>query len=253
MAVERERNEMNATTHTAPMLPETAPVSSIRAQRFDLYGPIHKAIRVVMSDMLVRMGKANFANADVAVHVVRDLEKLLGWCEQHIEHETKFIHPHLAARLPQALAKIDVGHEEHARFVAELRSLMGGVVNASSPELRALAGHTLYLHYSAYFADTLMHMVEEERVLQPLMHRFFTDVELLQINEAIVQSMPPEEAFESLGVIIPAVNGPERAGILGGVHAGVPPEAFKVFLGMIRPRLNDAEWTELLALCPFLG
>ncbi|MDF2697179.1 MAG: hypothetical protein K0S65_5562 [Labilithrix sp.] len=244
---------MNATIETSPMPLETAPVSAMRAPRFDLYGPIHKAIRVVMSDMLVRMGKTNFANGDVAVHVVRDLEKLLGWCELHIEHESKFIHPHLAARLPQALAKIDDGHEEHARFVAELRGLMGGVASAPTPELRALAGHTLYLHYAAYFADTLVHMVEEERVLQPLMHRFFSDAELLQMNGAIIQSMPLEEAFETLSIMIPAGNGPERAGILGGAHAAAPPEAFQALIRTIRPRLSDEEWTELLALCPFLG
>jgi hypothetical protein len=206
-----------------------------------------------MSDLLVRMGKTNFANAAHAERITSELEKVLVWCEQHIDHETKFIHPHLAERLPQALAKIDDGHEEHARFVAELRSLIGGVASANTSELRALAGRSLYLHYSAYFADTLAHMVEEERVLQPLMHRFFTDAELLAMNDAIVQSMQPAEMFESLCAMVPAVNGPERAELLGGAHAGAPPEAFQALMGMLRPRLNDEEWSELLALCPFLG
>lgn len=232
---------------------DTGPVSSARPQRFDLYGPIHKTIRMVMSDMLARMGKANFANESVAKRIGQDLEKLLALSEQHIEHEVKCIHPHIAARLPNALAKIEDGHEEHDRFVAELRSLSNGVTSARTPELRALAGTTLYLHYSAFFADMLAHMVEEERVLQPLLHRFFTDQELLGINDAIVASIPPDEIFELTCTMVSAVNGPERADILAGARASAPPEAFQALVGAIRPRLDADEWTELLGLCPFLG
>ncbi len=244
---------MNATIENQQLPSDAGPVSSARPQRFDLYGPIHKTIRVAMSDVLVRMGKTNFANESAAARITEDLQKLLALCDQHIQHEVNFVHPHLAERLPNALAKIDDGHAEHDRFVAELRALSAGVVSAPTRELRALAGTTLYLHYSAFFADTLAHMVEEERVLQPLIHRFFTDQELLGIQGAILASIPPAENFEMVCTMLPAVNGPERADILGGVHAGAPPEAFQALVAALRSRLDADEWTELLGLCPFLG
>ena len=240
------------TTPIQSTRPEPAP-TSIRQPRFDLYGPIHKLMRAELTELLVRMGRVDFANESAATRIVGELEVMLVACEQHIEHEVRFVHPHLAARLPNALEKIDAEHGDHARFVTELRAQINAVNSAASPELRALAGHTLYLHYNAFVADTLAHMVEEERVLQPLIHRAFTDEELIDIHEGIIRSMSPEETFRTLGGMIPAVNGPERAGILGGMHAGAPPEAFNAFIAMLRPRLDDAAWAELVGLCPFLA
>ena len=231
---------------------ETAP-TTLRQPRFDLYGPIHKLMRAELTGLLVRMGTIDFGKESAATRIVGELEAVLVACEEHIEHEARFVHPHLAARLPNALEKIDAGHDEHARFVTELRAQMSAVTAASSPELRALAGRTLYLHYSAFVADTLAHMVEEERVLQPLVHRTFTDEELLAIHGAIIASMSPEETFRTLGGMIPAVNGPERAAILGGMRASAPPEAFDAFVAMLRPRLDAEAWSELVGLCPFLG
>jgi hemerythrin-like domain-containing protein len=242
---------MNATNATIERLP-SAP-TSVRQPRFDLYGPIHKTIRLVVSDLLVRLGKTNFGDETAALPIATELEKVLDWCEVHIEHEVRFIHPHLAARLPNALAKIDQEHVDHARLVMELRGLIAGVRSAPTNTRRSLAGATLYLHFTTYFADTLAHMVEEERVLQPLMYRFFTDEELLEMNASIIASIPPEEMFETLIKMIPAANGPERAGILAGARAGAPPEAFRALVGALRPHLDDREWTELLALCPYLA
>lgn len=244
---------MNVTANQPSFSSESTSPTSVRQPRFDLYGPVHKLIRAQLSGLLTRMGSTTFADEGAATRITKELEETLRFCEKHIEHEIHSIHPHLAARLPNALAKIDDGHDDHARFVTELRALTKSVTSAGTPDLRALAGHTLYLHYSAFVSDTLAHMVEEERVLQPLMHRHFSDAELIEINDTIVGSMPPEEAFQTLLDMIPAVNGPERAAMLGGMRAGAPPEVFQAFVTALRPRLDTDAWTELSALCPFLG
>ena len=243
----------------APAPGENFPPSTVESpprsvqQRFDFYGPIHKSLRMAISDLLIRMGKTNFAAPEAAERVVSAMRQLLVVCEEHIEHEARFVHPQLATRLPQALAKIDAGHDEHARFVAELRSLGDAVLGSKAPSLRALAGRTLYLHFTSFAADALAHMVEEERALQPLMHRFFSDDELLAMETAILGSMSPEQQLASMIGIVRAVNGPERAALLGGVHAAAPPPAFEAIIGALRPELASDEWSELTALCPFLG
>lgn len=221
--------------------------------RFDLYGPIHKAIRFTMSELLVEMGKTSFADPGAAGRVVKRLGDLLVFCEQHIEHEERFIHPALAERSPGALETIEAEHAHHAQGAAELRSLSNAVDTADTPERRALAGRTLYLHYSAFFAETLAHMVEEERVLQPLLHRLFSDGELLAIHGAIVASMEPSQMIADLSRIVPAVSGPERAAILGGVHANAPPRAFEALVASVRSRLDGDEWSELVRLAPFVA
>lgn len=226
--------------------------TNARSPRFDVYGPIHKAIRKVVSELLVRMGRTSFADAAVARTLTEELEGVLRWCEEHIEHEVEFVHPALAQRVPGALAKIDQGHDDHARLVGELRGLIVAVDAAPSPELRVRAGHTLYLHYATFVAETLVHMVEEERVVQPLMHRFFTDAELMKINDAIIQSMAPPEMLDSLSKMFPALNGPERAALLGGANANAPPEAMRAIVDVARSRLEPGEWAEVVALCPFL-
>jgi hypothetical protein len=243
-------------------LSETA---SSRPPRFDLYGPAHKTIRARMAHMLLELGSSNLADDRVAERAVSDLEDLLRSCERHIEHEARFIHPAITRRLPNALSKIDEGHDQHERFTTELRALMSGLRSSSTVERRRLAGRTLYLHFTAWVADTLVHMVEEESVLQALIHRFFTDGELAEVQEALVQSISPEEMFASLTHMLPALNGPERATLLAAVHAGAPPELLAALVDALAPgngraedararrRLTEAEWSELRTLCSFLA
>ncbi len=160
--------------------------------RPDTFGPIHKAIRCALADLMIAMGRASFADDVQAKRVVADLEEVLLLCESHIAHEDRFVFPRLRTRLSGPLESIESAHVAHTRTIAELRSL-GGALLEAPPAKRPLVGQTLYIHFSVFIGEELLHMAEEERFVAPLIEKLFTDEEIQEVQARIQASLSPDE------------------------------------------------------------
>jgi len=148
--------------------------------RVDLFGPAHAVLRQGIAEVLVVMGRAEVEQAAASVAVTESLEQLLAAVEEHHTREETVLLPPLLSRLSGPLDTIDQAHVRERRFVAELRSLARGLVIARDDQ-RRLARRTLHLHFTRFAGEALVHMVEEEEMVQPLFERFFLEEELVEL------------------------------------------------------------------------
>jgi hemerythrin-like domain-containing protein len=245
---------MNLTEHkpsTMSSVPQSAPRSvSAGGRRSNVYRAPHKMLRFLLANLLVEMGRTTFGETAQIEPILVQLESALVACDSHIEHEDSHVRPILAGRAPNAVSTLDTEHAEHAEHVAELRALARSLGGATTAEARTSLGETLYLHVTVFVAETLAHMAYEERVVQPLVERLFTDEELLAIHGAIIASIPPAEMMVALQAMIPASNREERAEMLGNVRAGAGEGAFRGILQSVRGLLRQDDFADL---CGRLG
>lgn len=226
-----------------PIHPSGSPRTSDR--RIEIYRGPHKGLRFLLANLLLKMGTTSFASAREAEAVITDLEVVLWVCDGHIAHEDAHIRPALVQRAPSAVSTLDAEHVEHARQVAELRSLAAALADATPTDTRRAIGDTLLLQYSVFVAETLAHMAYEERVVQPLLDRLFSAEELISIHEEIVGSVPPHEMIVYLRGMIPGANKEERAEMLGNIRAHAPREGFALLLSELRTLLSAGDWRDL--------
>jgi iron-sulfur cluster repair protein YtfE (RIC family) len=213
--------------------------------RHDIYAPIHKALRAALCDLLVRLGRTDFAQPAACAAVLADARAQLRFSAAHLQHEDEHIHPALLTRAPEMVARLEHDHREHEAEFQALESLIRAVETAA-PADRAQAGHRLYLAFAEFVAHDLAHMTQEEQVTGPLLHQLFTDPELQAMEAAIVSSMPPEEAMAAVAVMIPAMNPAERAAFLVFVRDTAPPEAFGAMIAVAaKPTLPANDWADL--------
>jgi len=196
---------MNA-SNAQPAVASDEPLPSTHrsAPGVDGFGPIHKALRYALADLLIAMGRASFLDDAQVERVLADLEDVLAFVEDHLRHEDDFVFPVLAARLSGTLDAMASAHSAHTQMVAELRALSKAAREASASK-RALVGRTLYLHYSVFVGEALVHMAEEERVLQPLLERLFTEEEIFGISARIQASLSPSEVARVTRFVMGAV------------------------------------------------
>lgn len=212
--------------------------------RHDLYGPIHKGLRLALSTLLVRLGQADFSSAE-GERTLDALEAQLWLSEGHLRHEERFIHTALEARSAGSSAILDQEHREHYGSFVELRSRIAALRAAPADE-KAAAGRALYLTFSRFVADDFAHMAEEEQVALPLLHDLFTDSELRAIEAELVAAIPPEKVTAYLRLMLPAGTPDERFDFLCHLRANAPTEAFAAVLeNAARPTLTAAEWNVL--------
>jgi hypothetical protein len=172
---------------------EPPPPSTLRAlPRVDLFGPIHRAIRCALSELLVAMGATCLSDEAAVSHLLEQLDEALVLCEDHRGHEDGFVMSALAERLRGKLDSMERAHAGQPVIVAELKAL-ATTLRTTGEAFRPVAGRTLYLHFSTFVADLFLHMAEEEQVVQPLLERSFTDDELRDVHARLLASLTPAQ------------------------------------------------------------
>ncbi|WP_207779288.1 hypothetical protein [Zavarzinia aquatilis] len=213
--------------------------------RYDFYGPIHKGLRLGLSRLMLRLGSQDFTDSVSAAALLADLRAQLALSAAHLEHEETHLHKALDARLPGAARTLEDQHRGHQTRFAQLARLMAALEAAPVAEHPA-HGHGLYLAFSAFVAEDFHHMHEEEAVTGPILHRLFADEELQAIEMTIIASLTPDENIAYMRLMLPAMTPAERAGLLSGMKAGAPAEAFAAVIELAaKPSLPARDFDRL--------
>lgn len=214
--------------------------------RFDLFLPVHKGLRLALADLLLEMGRADFHDARGAERVVDQLEHVTAFCDDHKGAEDAIVLPALLGRLTGQLPSITRAHEEQARHLEELRATSKALLDAPA-SVRPIIGRTLYLHFSTFTGDNLVHMAEEEQVLSPLFDRLFTEEELRAIHGQVMASLTMEQHARGAPFILRALSRPERVSMVSGALATMPRELVLGLVDVVRPSLPADDVTDLLS------
>jgi hypothetical protein len=210
--------------------------------RFDIYAPIHKGLRLGAARMLERLGRADWSDAAKRGAVLAELRHHLALAQEHLQHEDAELHVALRDRAPDLAHTLDHEHHDHQVAFVRLEALIQDVEAAPEPR-RARAGHALYLAFSIHFAEDMLHMAHEEQQAMPLLQQHFPDAELMAMDERIVRTIPPERMLDYLRLMIPAATPEGRAALLRAIRQGAPPEIFAGILeGVAKPALEPREW-----------
>lgn len=216
------------------------------APRFDMYAGIHKALRGLMGNVLFQVGRIDCDDPQERVATLGAARALLDACRSHLHHENQFVHAAMEARRPGS-SRLRAGeHDEHLREIAVLESMISAV-ELAPPPARPAAALRLYRALALFVAGNFEHMHEEETVHNAVLWDAYTDEELIEIHDALVASIPPEEMAQTGRALLPALTPAERAAMVSGMQMGMPAEALAGLLASVRPVISDRDWAKLEA------
>lgn len=221
-------------------------VAQAAMPRVDLYAGIHKALRALMADTLLAVGRMDSDDALEVAQVAQRVMQLLDFCRSHLRHENEFVHAAMEARAPGASGQIAHEHAQHEEEIAVLANQTTALVQDSAAN-RAAGALALYRALSLFVAHNFEHMHVEETAHNAVLWARYTDAELIEIHNALVASIPPEEMMFVLRWLVPFMNPAERAGMLADMRAHAPAPAFAAALDVVRPHLSEREWAKLSA------
>jgi len=213
--------------------------------RFDMYAFIHKALRAMMSDALVAVGRLDVTDPEEVAQKLSQVRALLAACTSHLRHENEFIHPAIEARMPGASLATAEEHQHHQTGSVALENRITAVEQAAAAD-RPVAAHALYLDLAGFVADQFAHMQLEERDNNRVLQAAYTDAELLAIQGRLIDAIPPQEMTATLRWMLPSLAAPERAELLAGLATKMPRDAFCEVLALARQNLSGRDWFKLM-------
>lgn len=213
--------------------------------RWDIYGAVHKGLRMAQLELLVRIGSADFGDKEIADAIISDMRHIMMLGSSHLKHENDHIHRAMEKKQPSEVDRLEDQHDSHERDFVALEEVLKAIETADAPMRKVLA-RRLYLGFTAFIAHDLEHMHEEETIANPMLQLMFTDHELEGIEMNIIADLPPEKVIAYMRLMIPASNPDERASLLGGIKASAPPEAFNAVIDFAaRPTLSAKDFADL--------
>lgn len=213
--------------------------------RLDLYASIHKALRAAMADALLTLGRCDTQDPVEVSAMAHTLRELLHFCEQHVAHEDRFMHPALHARAPGVSDHAADDHHGHLEHIAMLRAELEALLERA-PSRREAAALALYRRLSLFVAENFEHMLIEETRHNAALWAHYSDAELAALHDALVASIPPQEMMATLRWLVPYMAHGERCALLADMRAHAPAPAFEAALGVVRPHLSEREWGKLV-------
>lgn len=214
------------------------------AGRFDMYGAIHKALRRFMNLTVDRLGRLDVADDAELGAALDQTQALLAHLRSHLRHENDHVHTAIEARVPAGARRTADDHAEHLEAIVALEDEAARLRAAPTAERDARAAR-LYRHLALFAAENVQHMHHEETVNQALLHAHYSDVELVEIHDRLIASIPPAEMMDTVRWLAPALSPRELAAILADMQAKAPPPAFAAMLGVVRGTLESARWERL--------
>ncbi len=205
--------------------------------------PPHKGLRNALSILSLRIGVTDFRDADSVSSLQRLADEVFLLLEDHALMEDTHVLAPLEQRVPGSSRGDLADHEALEVRVADLRRRLHEFDGSQDDE----AGQGFLLEFSDFHADYLKHMLEEERITEPLVRHNFSDEELLADQVAISQEMPFEVLLLWFKYIVPARRVAENAQVLQGFKAAAPPEVYQQVTDLLRDTLPTASYDALMA------
>lgn len=216
------------------------------APRYDMYLPIHKALRAYMSETLTAVGRMDCDDDHDVATALAQLRELLQICAGHVEHENRFVHSAMERRRPGSAMRIADEHIEHSHAFGDLRAAVTLVELAQGAERRTLA-QVLYRQLALFIAENFEHMQREETEHNAALWSAYTDEELAAIEAELVASIPSAEMMVIARWLLANNEHGYRVNMLEGIRAHAPREVFEGMLAIARGNLATRDWQKLAA------
>ena len=222
-----------------------APSAGVIGERYDSYLPVHKALRALAADTLVKLGKLDPDDDDETRSVLAQVRQAIEFGQMHLAKEETFVHPAMEARAPGSTQRAAADHVSHSgafeRILAACRD-----VEASRGKARAAAALCLYRRYAVLMAEDLVHMNTEETENNAVLWATYTDAELVDLTDRLVGSIPGDVLARYVRWMVTANAPRDRAKLLADIRRKAPAHGFAMLLDGVLPHLSEPERQKLL-------
>src|SRR5687768_4428882 len=161
--------------------------------RFNIFNQIHKALRAMLYDTSLALQQTYFADAEEAETALEKVRIVVDVFDNHAAHEDHFVLPAIQQYEPSLVDVFEVEHKKDYALSERLRGLLTVYDHAIKTEVKIETGQAINKAFIEFMIFNLEHMAKEETVLNKILWRYYSDAEIMAINQRIIASISPEE------------------------------------------------------------
>lgn len=211
--------------------------------RHDFFSLIHKGQRKELFAATSLAGTIDWEDVTATNDFVALWSKLTSMLAAHAAHEHQHFFPLLDQHAPEIVLQVESAHED---LDDELVALTDAIAIAAGERSRE-HGLAVYRQVSAFVANYLLHILDEETIVMPAIWRHCTDGEIDAARLAFQADQSPAGVVRSRRAMLTAVTQAELITTALGLRLGSNAEVFDAFMTDAHQLLEPHHWNRLAA------
>ena len=214
--------------------------------RFNIFNSIHKALRALLYDTALFLQRADFLNATDLQTAGQRVRLVVALFDDHAHHEDQFVLPALQQWEPGITSTFEQEHQADmglgVHLLDSLKTLQSAPI-LQKPD----AGRDFMDRFQAFMLFNLEHMAKEEKVLNDLLWKYYTDEEIMKIDETIVKSLTPWSQQQGSTWMMRGLNNSEIIQWLQTLKHTAPQAIYKELYNLAEQELPSHRFSEVQA------
>jgi hemerythrin-like domain-containing protein len=167
--------------------------NNILIMRINVFHQIHQALRALLYHVSITVQHTDFTQPEQTTKTVGLIREMVNFFEGHAHTEDSLVFPMIAKFAPEVVADFEKQHVTDHALGEELKRSIDNCMQAATHDSKIQAGIRLQRAVNAFTAFNLTHMGKEETEVLPLIHKHYTDEQILEKEKEIVQSLSDEK------------------------------------------------------------
>jgi len=218
----------------------------MKNNRLLVYDVPHKAIRYALCQFSLHSGNTDFQNKEEVERLKIIVDDIYDLLEDHAMHENHVTLKYLDQKIPGS-ALHDI--EDHVKIENQMNKLREEFYSlyerSEKDENLTNPANDFFMNVSDFHSNYIQHMLEEERVTQPLLWENFTDEELHSQEMEIRQNIKPEKMLLWCKYMMPAFTNNARIGMLKEIKGAAPEEFFRALMNVTKSVLSKEDYSNV--------
>ncbi|TWI81688.1 hemerythrin HHE cation binding domain-containing protein [Lacibacter cauensis] len=161
-------------------------------QRYNIFYQVHKGLRALLYDTMMKLQQTDFTNESDAAAVTAQVATVLELFDAHAHTEDNYILPEITAYEPSIVALFENEHVLDLKLSTGLADMLKAFSLCESDEAKKDIGRKLEHAVAAFMNFNLAHMAKEEEVLNKILWRYYTDEQLHEVTMRILAHVDPK-------------------------------------------------------------
>jgi hypothetical protein len=215
-------------------------------QRLNIFNQVHKGLRAALYETALLLQQANFTSANESDVAMERIKEVLMLFEEHARKEDFYILKAIVPYEPSVADAFEQEHMEDMELSAELSDEVIAFESLLDNGEREAAGRKINELFAAFIAFNLKHMAKEELVINEILWRYFSDNEILQIQNRIVASTQPWHQDFFSKWMLRGINNAEATSWLLAVERTAPPIVYHTLFNKARQQFTNSRFQQLV-------
>lgn len=213
--------------------------------RYNTFNQIHKGLRVLLYETATHLQQADLSDPVSGADAVEQVNEVVYLFDSHAHGEDQFFNEPLEKIDPKVSQLFVKEHEEDHRLSLVLTDLISQWRAENTADGRANTGRNLLYAFNEFIAFNLYHMNKEEIELNGVLWKHYSDTQIKQVEQTLVQQIPPQKMAIYAKWMIRGINDEELFHWLNEVRMFAPMEVYNMLMGIGKEQLAETRFDTL--------